>query len=429
MFSLHETTQRRVCRTAFVLGCVLPTLCAIAWVTYLHRPWRESDWQQMLRQQLHVQATVGEVRSPSPGITELVDLEFSDLRSGQLLGSIDELRITGWASKTALAAARVEISAEQFPAFASVIATWLASEDDSRLQMQAETLRLVGPRGELFELANIRLQSLVGADTHKQIKLLASPIETGEGTRSTVQLIVDHDSTQSMVTLETQNESLPAWLLADLVPGMGGCAGASFTGRLQIASTSQQPSGSMTGRLEGIDLQSWVGSGSPHQLRGTASLHLESLKWKGPSIEIARGHLRADAGKVSHSLLALLSERHYFPLGQQLEGAEIPADRMLDFDELACHFQISRAGIEISGACETSKSGSSRGLLANDGQLLLREPKYRVLQVARLVQVLATMQPEASWLPATREALEIATRLPLPESEGSAKEPLKKESP
>ncbi len=107
MLSLHETTQRRVCRAAFVVGCVLPTLCVVAWVAYVHRPWRESDWQQMLRQQLHVQATVGEVRSLSPGITQLVDVEFADLRTGQRWGSIDKLRITNWTSKTTLAAGKI----------------------------------------------------------------------------------------------------------------------------------------------------------------------------------------------------------------------------------------------------------------------------------------------------------------------------------
>ena len=212
---------------------------------------------------------------------------------------------------------------------------------------------------------------------------------------------------------------MPTWLLAELVPGMKGFSGEHFTGRLKIVSSPQQHGGSLSGKIEGIDLQRWIGTDKPHQLQGTAWLRLENLQWRGRSIEIARGDLQASAGKVSHSLLTVLAKKHYFVLGPQLSKGKIPDDGMLDFDELACHFRISNAGIEISGQCETRKSVPAGCLLSKDGQSLLLEPPYRVLQIARLVQVLTAMRPEVSWLPATREALEIANRLPLPETKSS----------
>jgi len=51
----------------------------------------------------------------------------------------------------------------------------------------------------------------------------------------------------------------------------------------------------------------------------------------------------------------------------------------------------------------------------------LLQPKYQVLQVARLIQVFAPIWAEASWLPATLEASQMAAGLPLPSAN-----PLKK---
>jgi len=449
MFSLHETTQRRVCRTAFVAGCVLPTLCAVVWAVFLHRPWRENDWQQTLREQLHVQATIGEVSSPYPGVTQLQQVQFADLRTERLLGSIGELRIEGW--KSLLVADRIEISAAQLPELATAIATWVSSEELPALQLQAEAVHFVGPDGESFELKNFRLQSLVSSDSHKQIELQAEPSSAKHG--GTIRLSVEHHasalselkigvrdiqshlakgspdvsnpnskSCQStrqaeptvFVQLDTHGEHLPAWLLSELVPGLKGCSSAQFAGQLEIESLSQTVSGSMSGRLDGIDLKQWVDVAGSYRLEGIASLQIEDLQWTNHRLSLLQGRLLAGNGRVSHSLLATLSKKHYFSLGQELAGAVNSADLMHAFDELAFNFQISSEGVAISGACETCKHGSGGCLVALNGQPLLLQPKYRTLQVARLIQVFTPMQPGASWLPATLEASEMADGLPLP---------------
>ncbi len=86
MFSLHESTQRRVSRVVFVACAILPTLATLIFVAYVHRPWREADWQRSLSQRLHVRVAVDEVASPQPGVTRLHDVWLADLRSERPLG-------------------------------------------------------------------------------------------------------------------------------------------------------------------------------------------------------------------------------------------------------------------------------------------------------------------------------------------------------
>jgi len=406
---MHEITQRRVCRAAFVVGCVLPTLCAIAWIAFLHRPWRENDWQRMLQQRLHVRATVGEIRSPRPGVTQLLDVRFSDLRSERSLGSIGELRIEGW--KSLLVADRIEISAGQLPAFAAAIATWVSSETMPAMQLQAETLRFVGSQEESFELKNVRLQSLTSSKASKQIELQA------EGQGGTIRLVVEHHAGQAepmvFASLDTRQQRLPAWLFADLVPGFRRCHDAQFAGVLQVESLSQQLAGNMSGRLEKIDLAQWFDSAGLDRLEGTASLELETLQWKNRRMSVLQGRLRADAGRVSRRLLAKLTKLLVCEPSKMLaEVAGRDTGSWLAFDELACNFQISSAGITLFGTCDVGESHASGCLLASGGQPLLLQPGCRDVPLGRLVQVL--MLPGTSWLPATMEASRMAEGLPLP---------------
>jgi len=388
---------------------VLPTLCTIAWIAFLHRSWRENDWQQMLQQQLHVRATVGEIRSPRPGVTQLLDVRFADLRSERPMASIGELRIEGW--KSLLVADRIEISAAQLPALATAIATWISAQDMSAMQLQAESLYVDGPDGKSLELKNVRLKSITSSKTHKQIELLA------EGQGGAIQLVVEHDAGQAEPTvfasLETGKVRLPAWLFADLVPGLKRSSKVQFTGSLHVESISQQFHGNMSGRLEEIDLVQWFDLEGPQRLHGNASMQLETLQWKNRQMSVLQGRLRAGTGKVTRRLLAKLAEQLFCKPGAafvQAEGSD--ADPWVSFDELACDIQISSAGITIFGACDIGWNRTSGCLLAARGQALLLQPSFREVPLGRLVQVF--MLPGTSWLPATVEASEMADGLPLP---------------
>jgi hypothetical protein len=87
---------------------------------------------------------------------------------------------------------------------------------------------------------------------------------------------------------------------------------------------------------------------------------------------------------------------------------------MIDLDLLAIRVQLDERGLTLWGACP-AESGMPTGCMAvSGGQPLLVHPPYGNFDLGRMVSTLST--PTKSWLPATREAVGMADRLPLPGS-------------
>lgn len=411
MFSLHETTQRRVCRVAFLALCVVPTLWTLAWIAWFHRPWRQDDWRRALSQQFHVRAAVEDIQSPRPGVTTIAKLEIADLHSGRSLAAISELRIKSGRSRISQSARRVEIQAGEIPAFATSIGTSL---DDARLpplDFHAEELTIVGPRGELVELSNL----CVLGEATGQLQFSAETLGTGQGgapavVRLTAQSQRDSETPQLHIAIDAQQAQLPAWLVADLIPGIGRCESATFTGSIQLDRNTSSNTGKLQGRFANVDLRQWLGPLTPYQLEGIGSVQLDQFEWQAGRIMSVAGQLRAGRGRVDRALLQGLAERMYCVTGEQPASDKAP-NRMQVFDELGCGFKVTSAGIALAGLCRTP-GGETGCLLTTGDRPLLTQPAQANVPLARLFQVV--MPPPTGWLPLSREAVEMATGLPLP---------------
>ena len=426
MFSLHETVQKRVCRAAFVVGCVVPTLWTIGWIVYFHRPWHRADWQRTLTQQLHLRATLDDFAYPRPGVTRLIGLELAELRSGKPLASIDKLRVQRHGGQLALVADQVELEARQFSALAAALDTWLSAADLPSVELRADRLTLVDRSpgsaenaavSNRVEMTNLRVRGELVGQAPRRFWIqaeLSDAGQTGGASTLTIQLVIQRTEDRLLATLDTKQSPLPVWLLAEVVPGWGRCPAARFTGALQIENNALGLRGSLTGRFDNVDLQQWVGPiAAPHRLAGTVDVKLDQLTWQNGRVDVAKGELHGAAGVVSRSLLSTAAKRLFCALGPRLSGAEkTSAEQPQAFDQLACRFRMTSVGITLSGTCSVDAQGARGCLLAVDRQPLLWEPGYVDLPVAQLVQALA--QPAASWLPATREAHQMAGALPLP---------------
>ena len=403
MFSLHETTQRRVCRVAFVVCAVVPTLLTLAWIAYSCRPWREADWIRTLSQQLHVRAVVEQIGTPRPGVFHLKNVHLADLRSEKPLAALGEVRAEWEGSQLTVAANHLRVEVESFPTLAATIATWMSAVDLPALELRARRLTIEGGSQRTVSLQNIRIQSERQTDQTQQLSIKADLPVAGQGSYThTLRLVVQQRGKITTATLQTETARLPSWLLADLLPTVARGAGATFTGSVRVEGDAQEVSGSLRGRLENLTISDWLGPDSPHAVRGTAQIELDKLNWRGDRVVSAQGNLSASNGAVGHSLLVEAIKRFYCVPGKNLR-LEIDSDAKLQpFDELACRFHISSEGITLTGKC-ASLGETARGcMLAVDGRPLLMEPTYAKLPVAQLVQVLS--QPASSWLPASQEA-------------------------
>ncbi len=86
MFALHETTRRRVCRIAFVVLCVAPTLAVAAWIVRWYLPGRVEAEQARLSGQLFVDVRLADWREPRPDTIRTTSLTLANATgSTQLL--------------------------------------------------------------------------------------------------------------------------------------------------------------------------------------------------------------------------------------------------------------------------------------------------------------------------------------------------------
>ena len=413
MFSLHETTQRRVCRVAFVVCVVVPTLLTLTWVAYSQRPWREADWRRTLSQQLHVRGTVEQIASPRPGVLRLTNVRLADLRSDRPLCALGEIRAQWRGSQLTLVADELRVEAENFSTLATTLATWMSAAELPAVELQVRRLTIVGSSQQTLSLLHVRVQSERQAAQSQQLAMQAIlPTSEQGGATHTLRLVVQQRGKLTAATLHTDTARLPSWLLADLLPSVARCAGATFTGSVRVEGDAQEVSGLLRGRLDNLTINDWLGPDSPHRVRGIAHVELDQLTWRGDRVVTAHGNLYAANGAIGHSLLLDMIKRFYCVPGPLVELKTNSVEKMLSFDELACGFHISSAGITLTGKCASLGNAASGCMLTIDGRPLLMEPTYANLPVAQLVQVLS--QPASSWLPASQEAHAMAGKLPLP---------------
>jgi len=419
MFLLHETTRKLICRWAFVALCVVPTCSTVASALYSHRPWRCADLQRQLSQRYHLQASVGATCSVRPGVSRLSDLRLSDLRTAERLASLGELQVQRTGAKLLLTADQIELEAGQLGTMTRALETLLAEQAVPEIEFRADRLTINpapqtggNQRGPL-RLAKLSVRSASPPEGNRRFWIQFE--KTGEGEPSEIHLVIDElaqtNPPQLRLSIDTQQAALPVWLLTEIVPGAGRCGDAQWTGTAQIEQHRAYSQGELLGTLEAVPMSQLVGASETQSIKGQATLKLQKLTWRNGRVEQARGVLKVTDGSVSHSLLTAATERMFCVPGVAFPKATTSGTlQSVAFDELACSFRLSEAGITIWG---TSHSGETRGcLISRDNRPLLLQPRYVELPVAQLVQLLS--QPATSWLPATLEAQRMAGALPLP---------------
>jgi len=405
MFAFHETTQRRICRLIFLVGCVLPTLLTLAGIAYCNRPWRQADWQRTLAQSLHVRAALDKIASPRPGTTVLTNLRLADLRTDLTLGSIGTLSFQRQNSRLTLQADHLEINAEQLPAFAISVATWLATSELEPLDFHADRLTITNRSLQVVQLENLSIRSNTSEPKHQRFRLTALDEAGG-----TLKIALENKAGTLRLVIDSKQVALPAWLIGKLVPGVGGCGEAKFAGEITAESSNQRVCGKMNGHFDQVELQAWIGDDSPHRLQGNAQVQLEQLAWSDGVIEVVRGKIEAHHGAASYSLLLAMHELFSCVTGADWDTLK-PAtpEALTPFDQLAISFGMTTAGVTLAGECAGGE------LVIGDRKPLLYGPQVKfTFPVAQFVQLFHVHRPHEGWITATREAHEMARELPLP---------------
>ena len=225
----------------------------------------------------------------------------------------------------------------------------------------------------------------------------------------TIQLGLASEQGKLRFVVDAQQVPLPAWLVGQLVPGVRGCGSATFLGKISATSENQHVDGKLQGTFEQVDLQNWVGLDGPHRLQGMAHVELEQFDWSDGSLEMVRGKIESTGGATSFSLLdAMVKLFACVPAANWQTLGPATSETLIPFDQLAFRFQMSSAGMSLTGECPNGE------LLVGQGSPLLFGPgEDAPFAVAQFVQLFH--QAQHGWMSDTRGAHRMASELPLPE--------------
>ena len=404
MFSLHERTQRKVCRTVFVALCAVPTLFTLCWLIYFHRPWQEQDWRRGLENSLHLRVEVAQVSAPRPLERVIESVKLATLQAAEPLGEVQGLKIV---APDSLAISSAMVHWDQLAAITHAGQVWIAGESFRLTRWRIARLTLKNSSGATCDLHDLRSESKRGPQGVRQWTIQAK--HDGKPVRL---LIERHPDGIFHTTIDAQQAALPAWLLAE-IPGGNRWESAHFTGAIRLHQHRSQLAGELRGQVDGIDTVQWLGS---DLLQTTAKLQLDRLAWRDNRTEAVQGSLEASGGQISHDFLTLLKEKFLCTIAlNQTQLSDRTAFQPLD--KFRCQFQLTNEGLSIKGQYPWGETENGC-VITTAGKPLVSIPGVPTLPIAQLVQLLSPHDPYK--IPANREATNMAAKLPLPAAEPTA---------
>jgi hypothetical protein len=326
-----------------------------------------------------------------------------------MLSQIESQR---WGGIRRLEVDKLVVPAAELSAVAQAIAVWMSNEACEPLQLHANSIEVNRQDGTTWQRADVTLRVEKNVTGKSMFVLNSDPIR----------LKVECESLaagwQWHSTLRADDDGLPGWLLADFMPGMPRTAGTVFTGNLQAEFDGKQSSGALSGTIAPIACDELLGTSTRRRWQATAHVQLDRLRWEEGRIATAEGTFSTGPGVMGRSFVGQLQQRLL------CQAAALPAGEAIPYDELACRFQIAGALLQLTGQCRTHAAGGVGCLASHQGRVLLSEPRFDArsvsLHLGQLVQVFFADQ-NLSWLPASREANEMANHLPLPSGQTQQK--------
>jgi hypothetical protein len=391
------------------------------------RPGRHYKFERELSERFAANITLAEVSMPRPGAVRTQLVNVFDPATGKLLGGAMGVQIhQGGAeqrftiSEASADAASLEWLARQTYAWARRLPVGVHGLAIKKLSITrgAKVHSAQPPDAELCVLSDVRVKIQRSGSGDPQLSLTAQA--SSSAGNALIQLTLAPasslatDSESLTWTLETARGWIPAEALTSAAPSLAGYGKEScFSGAIQWAWKNSHVQGVARGRLEGVDLAEALPGSSPHVLKGKARIELMELSWDDQRIAKAVGALTAEHARMSRSLVNALTSAQGFKCVQASEGAPLADDpSMIALDLLALRFQLTGEGLTFWGNCPAELGMHEECMAVSGMQPLLLAP--RVFDWPHGVLVQTVLGPPTSWVPATREAIEMAGRLPLP---------------
>lgn len=408
---MHESTQRLLCRVAFLLGCVLPTLGTLSWIAYRQSSWSVAAVETQLSETIGLKCRVTRYYNPKPTKWIFEDLRLeragtdaitlpvlqAELIDGQWQLAADEATVD-WNSKDRLWETLQE-------------AILLRRSAGHPLQLNVGEVRITGR-----ELPPLRHLSV----THKadaQPALVGQAVVVGETTdspaphstsRPAIHLALDTSSPQLRLQVGSQ-EGIATRHLGQVLPQLADLGDNTYfqgwmTFQLGTPGANVGPNVEVRGNLRRFDLETALASRFRQHGAGQADLYLESVLIRDGVLHQAHGVLASRNGQVSTRLIDRAVQH------LQLRLVPIARDRdLVAFHELAVGFRLDRGRMTLTGLCENMPQGT---MLAGLDQPLLLESLTTILPATNLASVFH--EPHVGSVPASQPSIDMSRWLAVP---------------
>jgi hypothetical protein len=351
---IHESTQRELCRIAFVCLALLPAIVVVAYSLTRIMPWYESYqknlWQDRISNNLGVDVRFATIAFPSPERFRVKDLVCSHpetgkeiLRVAQVNAAIDR---TGWTVDLV----SPELNGPQIQSAMQVIHDWFLC----RPQKSASLLKLSVPKLVIYD--GVRQTQFQDVDvalkpTEAVSKLYLMFSIEGQKFSERAKLIVERkhalESPITHWTIESKDIAIPCRILAERFPSLRALGDeAKFRGTLAWTQNEQHWSANLDGKFESVDLGvASLTIGSP--IRGLANLSIDRAVIRDDRLQYAAGTVRKlpnQTGSVDGRWLEQTTRFLQLPTENNL-----PNSKNVELNMLGIAFTLDSNGLSLRG--------------------------------------------------------------------------------
>lgn len=405
---MHESSQRGLCRAAFVLLGVIPLIfvigLSIAQFIPAYQSRRAAHWSAWLSTRLGVQVQIAAVESLAPERYVLHGLKISHPESRAALGRVRSVAVdrsgTGWKVKLN----GPELETRQLAATWQMIHDWFVCRPESAappIRIECDELRICEVGDEL-SLDQVAVDIYTQAERTVVGAQFRMPTAAPDSKPSMLRIVRQHSDRHLSTVLELDSglNALPVNIISPVLPIVRELGPhAVFQGRLAMHQRNKAWQVNVTQSwFAGVDFGQLT-SRIDSRLTGDGWLWCENLKVTDRGLVQMSGGVMVKHGRIDESLLNASQQLLGVQLPRQVQMADV---RLHSFEQLRAMFEIAPGIFKIAGDVERTLEGSGSrplkpGTLIADaaGEIAVRA-SYEAIPIENLVAALGFGQTVAA---------------------------------
>jgi hypothetical protein len=410
MFWLKETTRRWVCRRAFLLSCVLPTLGIGAWIAWTRLDSTRAGYEAELSAQLGLRANCSRLSFPRPGVTVFHDMRLSRGNSPACIVHDVTVEVDRTQEITAITVDQAVIHVDDLLELWRPLRQKMERTNYGQLQVVVQSLTIEG----IDRALPVRLVCRLGERAAGQqlgLRLQTSdaqPVDLATAAIRRGSAVSDDDTA---VELKSSCD-LPCELLAVFWPPakrLGNRCGFQGLIRAEGRADGWRVAIEKDSLLSQIDLAALTGGKRFYGISGVARLKIDGAHVSAGRLDAASGEFSVGPGVIDREVFDAAEKE----LGLQLGKARDNGSAAIEFGSMEAAFDVDSTGIQMRGKC----GGENTGVLLTDraGRPLAFQKEPHKVPISALIRAVAPSSSDV--LPASQQAAELARLLPLPNAE------------